>query len=61
MRQGGAMQAVDTFGREGHSGVEAKSHGRRFQVIVDRLRDPDYAEAFLAQAIRDGKAAITAY
>jgi hypothetical protein len=46
---GGGVQAVESIRHAGHGAVEAESHGRGFEVVVDRLWDADDGNSLLVQ------------
>src|SRR5262245_28086446 len=50
----------DAFRPEGDGALEAEGERRAVEVVVDRLRHPDHAQAPLMQALRDGERAVTA-
>ena len=57
---GGAVQAVQAFGGEGHGGVEAEGGEGLVEVVVDGLGHTHHAQAFLVQRVGDGERAVAA-
>jgi hypothetical protein len=52
-------QPVDAVGGEADGGVEAERRGRLVEVVVDRLRHADHAQAGLMEVVADRQRAVT--
>ncbi len=60
VRLGGAVQAVDGLGGDGHGRVETERRLRVRQIVVDRLGHADDGLALVAEAGRDAEGAVAA-
>ena len=59
-RLGGGVQPVDRVGRDLHRGVEPERHLGRREVVVDRLRHADDADAVAAELRGDAERVLAA-